>query len=235
MSDEPRIDFLEDEAPEAEVAEVEAPETPEPETVETPEPPAAEVPTTPEPKEEHVPLAALKAERAKRQEYEAKLREYEQRQQQTPPPNFYEAPQQYIEAVLSQHEQQTNQRLLNALEAQAREVYSDYDAMVGVVQERAAENPVIVQQLLSAANPAMAAYKLGKQLAEMEAMKDPDAYRKQIEAEVRAKLQAEMDAKEAARQKAASAVPPDLSNARSSKDTDEVPDDSLESILSSKR
>lgn len=230
----PEIDFLSDENPD-EVTEQTADTPPVAETVATPEPPAPVVPTTPEPKEEHVPLAALRAERAKRQEYEARLRQYEQQQvQQQPQPNFYEAPEQYLQTVLQSQHQQMTQMMLGALEAQAREVYPDYDEVFEIVQEQAAQNPVIAQQVLQAQNPAMAAYKLGKQLREMQAMRDPDAYRKQIESEVRAKVEAEFAAKDAARLKAASAIPPDLTAVRASKDEDVLPDDSLEAILNSR-
>ena len=234
---EPEIDFLSEEvADEVVEAEVVA-ETPEPvaETVATPETPAPVVPTTPEPKEEHVPLAALKAERAKRQEYEARLRQYEQQQAQQPQPSFYEAPEQYVQSLLQQHDQQVTQRMLGALEAQAREVYPDYDEVFEIVQESAASNPVLTQQIMQAPNPAMAAYKLGKQLREMKAMADPDAYRAKIEAEIRAKVDAEYRAKEEAKLKAAAEIPPDLTAARASRDEEVLPDDSLDSILKSKR
>lgn len=235
---EPEIDFLSEEAPE--VVETEVVETPPvAETVATPETPATEVPTTPEPKEEHVPLAALKSERAKRQEeqrarqeLEARLRQYEQQQ---PQPSFYEAPEQYVQSLLQQHDQHVTQRMLGALEAQAREVYPDYDEVFEIVQESAASNPVLTQQIMQAPNPAMAAYKLGKQLREMQAMQDPDAYRAKIEAEIRAKVDAEYRAKEEARLKAANAIPPDLTAARASRDEEVLPDDSLDSILKSKR
>ena len=231
---EPEIDFLAEEAPDEVVEEVvETP--PVVETVETPETPAPEVPTTPEPKEEHVPLAALKAERAKRQEYEARLRQYEQEMQRQPIPDFNQSPDGYVQAVLNQHSQQMQVRMLGALEAQAREMYPDYDEVFEIVQESAESNPVLTQQILQAPNPAMAAYKLGKQLREMQAMQDPDAYRAKIEAEIRAKVDAEYRAKEEAKLKAASAIPPDLTAARASRDEDVLPDDSLESILKSKR
>jgi hypothetical protein len=231
---EPEIDFLTDEVP-AEVVEEVVETPPVAETVATPEPPAPVVPTTTEPKEEHVPLAALKAERAKRQEYEARLRQYEQQQAQAPQPNFYEAPEQYVQTLLHQHDQQVTQRMLGALEAQAREVYPDYDEVFEIVQESAASNPVLTQQIMQAPNPAMAAYKLGKQLREMKAMQDPDAYRAKIEAEIRAKVDAEYRAKEDAKLKAANAIPPDLTAARASRDEEVLPDDSLDSILKSKR
>jgi hypothetical protein len=230
---EPEIDFLTDEAP-AEVVEEVVETPPIAETVETPEPPAPVVPTTPEPKEEQVPLAALKAERAKRQEYEARLRQYEQ-QANDPPPSFYEAPEQYVQKLLQQHDQHVTQRMLGALEAQAREVYPDYDEVFQIVQESAENNPVLTQQIMQAPNPAMAAYRLGKQLREMKAMQNPDEYRAKIEAEVRAKVDAEYRAKEEAKAKAAQAIPPDLTAARASRGDEVLPDDSLDSILKSKR
>ena len=186
-----------------------------------------------------MPLAALMAERDKRQEearqrqeLEARLRQFEQQQAQ---PTFYEAPEQYVGNLLQQHELQIQQRMMVALEEQARTVYPDYEDMLQVVMESAAENPFLVHQLRQAPNPALAAYKLGKQLREMAAMKDPEAYRAQIEAEVRAKIAAESEAKEAARLKAAEAIPPDLSGVRASKTDEVVPDDSLESILQSRK
>jgi hypothetical protein len=231
---EPEIDFLSEEAPEA--VETEVVETPPvAETVEPPVTPAPEAPTAPEPKEEHVPLAALKAERKKRQEYEDRLRQYEQQQAQQPQPSFYEAPEQYVQTLLQQHSQHVTQRMLGALEAQAREVYPDYDEVFEIVQENAAGNPIVVQQIMQAPNPAMAAYKLGKQLREMQAMQDPDAYRAKIEAEIRAKVDAEYKAKEEAKLRAANAIPPDLTAARAARDDEVPPDDSLESILKSKR
>jgi hypothetical protein len=70
---EPEIDFLAE--PVAEV------ETPVAETVVTPETAPAAT-TTAEPHEDRVPLAALKAEREKRQQYERELAAYRQKEQQ---------------------------------------------------------------------------------------------------------------------------------------------------------
>ena len=121
--------------------------------------------------------------------------------------------------------------MLGALEAQAREVYPDYDEVFAELEEQAQGNPALTQQVMQSPNPAMAAYKLGKQLRELKQMQDPDAYRQKIEAEVRAKIEAEAKAKAAA----ANAIPPDLTAARASRDDEVLPDDSLESILKSKR
>jgi hypothetical protein len=235
---EPDIDFLQEGvADEVLPEETPAPEST-PETVEKPpESPAAAV-TTPEAtrEEERVPLAALMAERDKRQreaqqraELERRLREMEQRQQ--PQTNFYEAPEDYVTQLVSRAEQQATQRLYAALEEQAREQYPDYDEVFEYVQSKAQENPALVQEILSKPNPAVAAYKLGKQLREMQAMQDPQAYKASLKAEILAEMKAEQAAAEDAKRKAAAAIPPNLADVRASKTEEVVPDDSLESIL----
>ena len=232
---EPEIDFLSEEVETEEAAPEVEEQAAEPEKVEKPEPPAAEVPTTPEPKEETVPLAALKAEREKRQKYERQLAEYQQREQQKPLPDFHQQPDEYVQALIQQHTTRLTQQMLGALEEQARMAHPDYDEVFEVLQANAEQNPALVQQVMQSPNPAMAAYKLGKQLRELEAMKDPDAYRKQIEAEIRKQIADEAAAKEAARQKAEQAIPPNLADARASKDEEVLPDDSLEAILQSRK
>lgn len=211
-------DFLDDmatggEAPEPELEAAPEPEPqPEPaaETVEPPAQPEPEAPTAPEAtKDQHVPLAALRAEREKRQRLERQLQELQAKPQE-PMPDFFEAPEVHLQSVA----QQTQQRMFMALEEMAREQYADFDEVAALVVEAAKENPLIQQQVLNAANPALAAYKLGKQLQERERMQDPEAYRQQIEAELRQKLEAEYAAKAAAKAQTAAAVPPDLSQAR---------------------
>lgn len=213
-------DFLDDMTQQQ--AEPETPETPEPEqpaavveTVEqTPESPAPEVTTTPEAREEQtVPIAALKAEREKRQAFEKELAELRAAQQAAPPqqmPEFYEAPEQHMQAL----EQRATQRLYMALEEQARAVHPDYDEVFEEVKAAAQDNPAMQQRIFSAANPALAAYQLGKQLREFKRMEDPVKYRAEIEAEVRAKLEAESKAKEKARAAADAAIPPDMTQSR---------------------
>jgi hypothetical protein len=235
---EPDIAFLREEAPEEvlpEQTQEPVPETLEAnQTVETPVTPATEVATTPEPDKEVNGLkAAAIAERRKRQELERQLQELQRQPQQTP--DFFKEPQEYVHQAISQTRQELVQAHYAALEDLARETYPDYDEVFEEVQAQAAENPALVQQIFASANPAKAVYKLGKQLRELKQMQDPDAYRQKIEAEVRAKVEAEFAAKEEAKRKAAEAVPPDLTAARSSKDSEVLPDDSLDSILKSKR
>lgn len=237
MSDE-KYGFLNEEAPES-VPEVA--ETPEPVAqVETPEPPAPAAPTAAEPLEgTHVPLAALKAEREKRQAHERRIAELEQAvQRQQPPapePDFYADPTQYVQQEVQGVRQQMTQAFHAALEADAREAHADYDEVLAELAIAAQENPALRQQVFTSPNPAKAAYKLGKQLREMKAMQDPAAYRAQIAAEIRAEIAAEAAAKESARAAAAAAIPPDLSAARSTRDVEVVEEDTLDSILATRK
>lgn len=233
--DEKEKDFLEGmtEKVEAEQPERVEPEKSEPEKGVEPAKPEPEASPAPEPKkEETVPLAALRAEREKRQAYERELAELRAKQQQEPAPNFYEAPDQYVQHLMTQAQQQATQRLYAALEAQARETYQDYDDVFAEVQAHAAENPAVVSQILNSPNPALAAYKFGKQLREMKALQDPAAYRASLKAEIMAELQKEAEAKESARRKAAESIPPDLANARSASTDQDVAGDPFKTLFS---
>lgn len=190
------------------------------EQVQQPEPPAPEATTAPEVKEpQTVPLAAVMAEREKRQRLERELAEERAKHQaqQAPAPSYYEDPEGYLARAQNDIEQRATARLNAALEAQAREQYPDYEEKMGVVMEHAAGNPAIVQEIMTAPNPAVAAYKMGQRLMEFQQMQDPEAYRAKIAAEVRAQIEAENKAKADQRQKAASEIPPDLSQARNTR------------------
>lgn len=227
--DEKEYPFLNESEP------VQAEVVPEQPTVEvTPEPeiPAPAAPTAAVREETHVPLPALKAEREKRQAAERRIAELEAAQRQpVEQPDFYADPTQFI----AQREQQLTQRMHAALEEQAREAYPDYDDVLAGLKEYAQENPAVIAEVFNAANPALKAYKLGKQISELKAMKDPGAYRAQIEAEVRAKIKAEQEAAEKARAATVAAIPPDLASARSAKDAEVAEELSLDSILASRK
>lgn len=239
---EPDYDFLEEDVPDEAAAES-VPETVEsntaPEVVAQAPAAAAPEATTAPAKEDSVPLAALMAERDKRQKEEASRKELErrlaelERPKAPAPPAFYENPEQHIAHAVTATEQRLQQRFFAALEEQAREAHADYDEVLAELEQTG--NPALVQQVFAAANPALEAYRLGKQLREVKAMQDPKAYRAQVEAEVRAAIAAEAATKEAARNAALEAIPPELSTARASKDSDVGVDDSLDSILASKK
>lgn len=226
-------DFLDDMT---KATEPEALETPDPEKVEEvekgepePEPEKAE----PEKKAEATPApevneitglkTGLKAEREKRQERDRQLKERDRQiaelnsqlqARQQAAPAFFEAPEAYIQHIGQQIEAQASQRLMSALDAQARDAFDDYDEVLTFLTEQAEGNPALAQQVMNSPNPAVAAYKLGKQLREMERMQDLGAYKAQIRAEARAEWEAEQKAKDDAKARAAAEIPPDLAAAR---------------------
>ena len=164
----------------------------EPEPIEAKEEPVE----APKPKEDAYKTAMLE-ERRKRQEIEARLRAYEQAKNLPEPPPFWDNPEQAIdsriERVRSELQQDYLNRYYNALESAARTRHPDYDDVRDVFVQHAQQNPALAAQMNSHPDPAEFAYQQGKLLRELSTVgNDIDAYRKRIEAEIRAKLEAEM-------------------------------------------
>lgn len=205
-----------------------------PEKKDTTAPPAAELDKK-EP--EHVPLAALKAEREKRQALERQLAELrntstqavaakpqDTTDKQPPAASFYDDPEGFVRTQITQAQRQAEGRLYAALEADAREQFPDFDEVMEQVVERVKENPALREQIFRSPNPARAAYRLGKQFRDADALqKDPEAVREQIRAEERARLEAEFKARDEAKRKTADAIPPDLAATRSTTGATSVP------------
>lgn len=226
-------DSAESQPDEPETEEAKQPEAQESETAEKVDTPEAETPenaaTTADEsrKDDHVPLAALKAEREKRQERDRELEQIRKelealRRGQQPPeqeeePEIWDNPDEFVSRKVQAVQQQLQGRLYSALEAAAREQYPDFDEKFDAVKAEVDVNPALRDRILAAPNPALEAYRTGKRLLEYQQMQDPDAYRQKIEAEVRAKLEAEYKAKEEERAKASQNLPPDLTASRSVK------------------
>lgn len=185
----------------------------------TPEPKQEEpkgedsAPPAPKPDEakppETVPLAALKAERDKRQELERQFRELQQQFQQAQQPKkeepdlaseLFENPRK----VLEQHHMAIK---LETSEMLARSKYADFDDKASAFGELARQNPAIVQQMLASPNPGEFVYQTAKKHAEMQEIGDIDAYK--------AKLRAEIEAELKGKPNPAATLPPDLASAPS--------------------
>jgi hypothetical protein len=227
MSD-PDYDFLNEEAPDEVVPEKAPQDTPEPvaETVDTPETPAPEVPTTPEHREETVPLAALRAEREKRQRIEQQLRQYQQNPQ-FDPSVFHQDPSSIQHFV----EQRLTAERFNLSRTMAAAQFEDYSDMEELFIEEAEKNPALRAELIQSENPALFAYQTAKSLQTLREAKSGDL-EKRLRSEIEARVRAEYEAKAS---KAPVSVPPDLSNTRSAAVEDAPVDESLDSILKSKR
>lgn len=192
--------------------------TPEPEPAPETGEAAPEAPPAPEPPKEDAGLyQAMKAEREKRQDAQRRAEELERKlkelETQQPKPEFYEDPNGFVQHYVQQTEQRFQQRLFAALESDVRAQHEDYDEAIEYLKSKG--NPAMVQQVFQSANPAREAYNLAKRMQAFEEMGDPDSYRKKVEAEVRQKLEAELLAKDKAKQDAIARIPPDLTNGRS--------------------
>jgi hypothetical protein len=225
MSD-PDYDFLNEEAPDEVVPEETPQDTaPEPETVDTPEPPAPEAPTAPEHREETVPLAALRAEREKRQRLEQQLRQ--QQTQQFDPQVFHQDP----SSIQHYVDQRMTAERFNLSRTMAAAQFQDYSEMEELFIEAAEHNPALRAELVQSENPALFAYQTAKTLQTLREAKSGDL-EKRLRAEIEARVRAEYEARA---KQAPVSVPPDLSNTRSAAVEDAPVDESLDSILKSKR
>lgn len=177
---------------------------------------------------EHVPIAALMAEREKRQKHEKELaeakrqlEEFQRSQQQVQMPEFFADPEGYVQTVVSQVEFRARDRMFAAMEEEQREAHDDFDTHFEAAMTEAQQNPAIARDILNAKNPAKAAYQLGKRMAQASALvADPAKYEAELEAKLRAKWEAEQAANREAAAKAAQqakldAIPPDLASERS--------------------
>ena len=138
-----------------------------------------------------VPRAAVQDERRKRQEAEARLKQYEQqlvqRHDQTPPPDWYAEPDRAAQVMQQQVQYQITQTKVAMSQDWAREHYPDYDALEMVFTEAADKQPHLWQQLYQHPNPAKFAYQQAKKINALnEIGEDPDAYKQRIIAEYQA-------------------------------------------------
>lgn len=159
----------------------------------------------------HIPIAALKDERAKRQQLEQQLQQYEayiqqiaaqQQPQEMPDPitdpyGHAEWLAQQVRAQVMQEVQQASQHQnslsrVEVSEMLARQKFDDYDAQVEVFKQAAQENPFLINELQRAPDPASYAYQAAKRYQEAKQYGSATPSREQMEAEIRAKIMAEI-------------------------------------------
>lgn len=196
---EDKLDFLDGEPAEVEAPEPEAVAAPEPEADkgEPPAPaPVAAPPAEPDTKQHVAPLTALLDEREKRQEAERKLRDVEakiraQEAKAQPAPDFATDP-----AAALEYQRQVFQQQLYNTRLNTSRFMAEKDFGADVVKEAFEffdKNPALSHQFVDHPSPFHAAVEFYKrQRVADEIGADPEAYRTRLEAEIRAKLLAEM-------------------------------------------
>ena len=206
-------------------------------------PVAEEKPKAEEKTGDFVPKEAVIDERRKRQALEDQLKamqaEIERiRNPQTEKPkrpDLFEDPDGALSYMEQTFEQKMSQRLADMSVAFAKSQLPDYDEKEAVFVDlvRSDQTGQLLSQLRQAANPAMFAYETAKKVMQFQEMQDVDSYRAKIEAEVRAKIMAEMgkEAKpEAQRNDKGQFISPSLATARAAAPNKEEGTDSLSDL-----
>lgn len=181
-------------------------ETP-PET--KPEPVQAEAPApVVEPPEDRVPQAALLDERRKRQAYERELTELREqlarvKEPAKPDADIWTDPEAYVSAAEKRAIAAAEARMAdmvghiqaNVSEQFARRQYADYDAKRVEFTKRLESDPVIRAEfnrhIAEGGDLGEFVYSTATRLHEMAELKDIGAYKAKMEAEIRARLEAE--------------------------------------------
>jgi len=169
-------------------------------TGEQPETEQQEAPPASEPEQSHIPIAALKDERAKRQAAEERLQQYDAwfaQQQQARGQQEEQDPLEIIaQQVMQRLQPQTEMQMLtmrvNVAEEIARTKWADYDEKVEHFKAAVQQNPFLLQELKAAPNPAEFAYNAAQRILEAKSYGQPGPSMEDMEAKVREKIMAEL-------------------------------------------
>lgn len=166
-------------------------------------------------KEESWTKKAVLDERRKRQEIEAKLREYESKVNKQ---------EQQIEEGGEQQEIPVSSLILHERINLSRELmidkHEDYEEMESVFVDMAKDNPMLVHQMNQSANPAKFAYNKAKEHAqylEYQSIKDTDDFKAFVEARKSGAIQKPQVETESQKRNKSAIKVPDLINATSAK------------------
>lgn len=150
-------------------------------------------------------MAALMAEREKRQAAERKLAE----KPKEPLKFDWDNPEATIEAVREEMRQENQTRLLDMSEAGARARHEDYGEKYEVFVAMAKENPALVQAMLAKPDPAEYVYQTATQrIFHDEVGADPKAYEDKLRAKIRQEVEAEFSTKADSKKALADSLPP---------------------------
>lgn len=194
----------------------EATETPE---AEAPEPEAstedADTDTaedsTPESEDEgdehRVPVAALKAERSKRQELERRLQALEgQKQQESDSdtyPDVFADQEGFTKRFQEEVDRKVGQVRIETAQQIMRTMHEDYDDREAKFLEYANENPSVLSDPKFKENPALFAYEFAGKLDEFSQVKNLDSYKERLREQIRKEVLEETQKEQQARQETA--------------------------------
>lgn len=180
--------------------------------------------TAPPAVEKHnIPIAALLDEREKRQTLQRELEELRKTQAPKEEADFFEDPEGALKARDQAFEEKILQNKLEMSQAMAKESHPDFDELLGKFNKAMEADEtlkgrakVIWNDALSQPHPALSVYNAVKRELAVQELSDPDAYRKKIEAEIRAEIAKEEKAFGDKTEKAATSdIPESLADERS--------------------
>lgn len=205
-------------------------------------PPAAES----EPEKEEWTKQAVIDERRKRQALEDQLRamqgEIERMRNPQPEapkrPDLFEDPDGALSYLENTFEQKLAQRTAEMSVSWAQAQYPDYAEKEAVFVDLAKADTTgqLLRQLRNSANPAAFAYETAKKAMQYQEMQDIDGYKAKIEADIRARIEAEYAGRipkaqdEPARDAKGKFISPSLATARAAAPNKEVGNDSLSDL-----
>lgn len=156
-------------------------------------PPIITPPVETETEKERAYRTGMQSEREKRQALQAEL-EALRKPKPAPVDPWTDLPGALAQQQSEFQEQLRQQRLLVS-EDMAREKYKDFEDIIGHFNAAVESNPALASQMMASRNPAEYAYKQGLLHKELGSVNgDPIAYRTKLEADIRAKVLAEMGA-----------------------------------------
>jgi len=198
------------------------------------ETPEQEPAPTVETESKTVPIEALKDERTKRQELQARLDAIENPPEQTdatdPNDAFWKDPVGTVGQLVSSVELRVLQQLAARSEAAARTRHDDYDEKLAAFVAAANDNPALAKKMAQHHDPGEYAYITGRDLLALEGSGSLNELVSQKDQEI-ANLKAEL-AKLSGSKAAAEDVPESLSSRQTKGGQDVTEDDSLDAVLS---
>lgn len=177
-------------------------------------------------------------ERQKRQEWQRKYEELAQAQQkrdENPLPDVFENQEAFAQSLLEKVEATRQQDRIELSQEIMRSLHEDYDQREAEFIAMAKENPILVQEMNKAGNPAKFAYEAAMKAEKLRSLENVDEMEARIRQEIEAKVRAEIEGntKQAAEnvEKKRQSIPPSLTDAGGKAGFDSDAPESIDDIL----
>jgi len=157
-------------------------------------------------------------------------RELKAREEPKPEPtNIFEDPEKRLQELSSDFESKLQNTRIAMSESYARKVYPDYDDKLNTFLGMIDNNPLLVQQMNNANDPATFAYETARQKMTLDQVGDISEFEKTIRQ--KADAEAEEKYKKLYAEKFGKELPTSLADTRASADNTSVVDETLDDVI----